>query len=171
MNKLADMKKFLNDIGMPLSQQSDLCCYTLLAMLQINEKMDWSQANSIWIRIHDIIQFIKDNYGIPYAENSRETFRKQAIHHFRNAALIEDNGQATNSPNYRYRVTDEALALIRSIKTPQWHEFLNNFLEKHEKLINMYASQKRMKKMPVKINGKDLTFSPGKHNELQKIDY
>lgn len=23
---------------MPLSQQSDLCCYTLLAMLQINEK-------------------------------------------------------------------------------------------------------------------------------------
>ena len=45
MNKLADMKKFLNDIGMPLSQQSDLCCYTLLAMLQIKEKMDWSQAN------------------------------------------------------------------------------------------------------------------------------
>lgn len=169
MNKLADMKKFLNDIGMPLSQQSDLCCYTLLAMLQIKEKMDWSQANSIWIRIHDIIQFIKDNYGIPYAENSRETFRKQAIHHFRNAALIEDNGQATNSPNYRYRVTDEALALIRSIKTPQWHEFLNNFLEKHEKLINMYASRKQMKKMPVKINGKDLTFSPGKHNELQKL--
>ena len=27
-----------------------------------------------------------------YAENSRETFRKQAMHAFRTAALIEDNG-------------------------------------------------------------------------------
>jgi len=169
MSKLAEMKIFLNSIGMPLSQQSDLCCYTLLAMLQIDEKKDWSQATSIWIRIHDIIQFIKDNYGIVYAENSRETFRKQAIHHFRNAALIEDNGQATNSPNYRYRMTNEALALIQSINTPQWHKLLPIFLEKHKKLIDIYTSQKKMKKMPVKINGEDLTFSPGKHNELQKF--
>ena len=32
----------------------------------------------------------------------------------------------------------------------------------------MYASKKRMKKMPVRINNKDYTFSPGAHNKLQK---
>ena len=26
-----------------------------------------------------------------------------------------------------------------------------------------------MRKMPVRINGEDFTFSPGKHNELQKV--
>ena len=168
MSKLTEIKFFLNSIGMPTPQQSDLCCYTLLAMLQIDEKKDWSQAMSIWIRIHDIIKFIKENYGIVYAENSRETFRKQAIHHFRNAALIEDNGQATNSPNYRYRITREALVLIQSIKKPQWHKLLDDFLMRHKKLIDIYSSQKKIKKMPVRINEKDLTFSPGKHNELQK---
>lgn len=92
---------------MPLRQQSELCCLTLLAMAGLKEDMPWCEAASEWIRIHDIISFIADNYGIVYAENSRETFRKQAIHPFRTAALIEDNGKSTNSPNYRYRITPE----------------------------------------------------------------
>lgn len=169
MSKLSEIKKFLIDIGMPSSQQTDLCCYTLLAMLEITESDKWENSKSQWIRIHDIIQFTKKTYGVSYAENSRETFRKQAIHHFRNAALIEDNGQATNSPNYRYRITEEALSLIKSIGSQQWDNDLKFFLSKHEKLIDMYTSQKKMKKVPVKINGADLTFSPGKHNELQKL--
>lgn len=35
-------------------------------------------------------------------------------------------------------------------------------------LIETYASKKEMTKMPVKINNQEFTFSPGKHNELQK---
>ena len=55
--------------------------------------MSWSEAENDWIRIHDIIQFVNRNYGTTYAENSRETFRKQALHRFRTAALVEDNGK------------------------------------------------------------------------------
>ena len=39
---------------------------------------------------------------------------------------------------------------------------------RHDSLSDIYASKKRMQKMPVKINNKDFTFSPGKHNQLQK---
>src|SRR5574344_1861176 len=99
---------------MPEKQQSDLCCYVVLAMENIKEYDDWKYATNEWIRIHDIIQFVGINYGVTYAENSRETFRKQALHHFRTAALIEDNDKATNSPNYKYRLTEEALSLVRS---------------------------------------------------------
>ena len=35
-------------------------------------------------------------------------------------------------------------------------------------LIELYASKRSIQKMPVKINGADFTFSPGKHNQLQK---
>ena len=35
-------------------------------------------------------------------------------------------------------------------------------------MIEFYASERKIKKMPVKVNGADLTFSPGKHNKLQK---
>lgn len=168
MGKLNDSKQILKLTGMPQKQQSDLCAYTLLAMSSLRETSQWSEATNEWIRIHDIIQFIKENYNIEYAENSRETFRKQAIHHFRNAAFIEDNGKATNSPNYRYRITSEFLKLIRSYGSHNWNNELANYNEEHVSLIDRYASKKAMQKMPVKINGIDLTFSTGKHNELQK---
>ena len=112
--------------------------------------------------------FIKEHYGVIYAENSRETVRKQAIHHFRNAAFIEDNGEATNSPNYRYRLTNEMLSLIRCFGTDEWKWQREIFMSSHESLISLYESKKRARKMPVLINGSDFTFSPGRHNELQK---
>ncbi|WP_313131299.1 BsuBI/PstI family type II restriction endonuclease [Anaerocolumna sp.] len=168
MGKVEEARQLLREIGMPEKQQADLCCYALLAMANIKEDDDWKSATNEWIRIHDIIQFVGAYYGVIYAENSRETFRKQALHHFRTAALIEDNGKATNSPNYRYRLTAETLEMIRSIGGHKAESAIKRFVTYHEKLIEMYASKKEMTKMPVKINNQEFTFSAGKHNELQK---
>ena len=168
MPKIEEAKQFLQQIGMPVRQQSDLCGYTIIAMANIKKDAEWINATNEWIRIHDIIQFIAENYGIVYAENSRETFRKQALHHFRNAALIEDNGKATNSPNYRYRLTNEALNVIKEISSKKQRNAINVFLRYHDSLVELYASKKKMTKMPVKINNENFTFSAGKHNELQK---
>ena len=166
--KIEETREFLQIIGMPKAQQADICCYVILAMAGIKPNMSWSEATNEWIRIHDIIQFINIYYGATYAENSRETFRKQALHRFRTAALVEDNGKATNSPNYRYRLTDETLQLLKAVGTKQEQTELNRFLAYHEKLMDIYASKKKMTMMPVKINGLDFSFSAGKHNELQK---
>ena len=146
MDNLEEAKNILKEVGMPERQQSDLCGYTLLAMASLKRNDSWKDSKNNWIRIHDIITFISENYGIAYAENSRETFRKQALHTFRAAALVEDNGKATNSPNYRYRITKETIALIKKYNTTSWKEELNHFCDKHESLISLY----------------------GKHNELQK---
>ena len=168
MDKIEETREFLQKVGMPKAQQADICCYVILAMAGIKPNMSWSEATNEWIRIHDIIQFINIYYGATYAENSRETFRKQALHRFRTAALVEDNGKATNSPNYRYRLTDETLQLLKAVGTKQEQTELNRFLAYHEKLMDIYASKKKMTMMPVKINGLDFSFSAGKHNELQK---
>lgn len=168
MDKLATIKKLLAEVGMPEHQQSDLCALALLGLANQKENDAFSGATNEWKRIHDVIHFINDNYNVSYAENSRETFRKQAMHHFRNAALIEDNGKATNSPNYRYRITDEFLQVIRSIGSVWAESKLQNFLSRHEKLIDLYASKKSMPMMPVRINNVDFVFSSGSHNELQK---
>lgn len=95
------------------------------------------------------------------------------MHPFRTAALIEDNGKPTNSPNYRYRITTEFLAVIKSLYTDngflcEESSELTTFLYQHEALTSLYASKKKMQKMPVKINDIEFTFSPGKHNQLQK---
>lgn len=173
MDKLETAKILLAQIGMPPKQQSMICVFTLLAMANVRKDTPWCEATNEWIRIHDIIAFTSDCYGVVYAENSRETFRKQALHPFRTAALIEDNGLATNSPNYRYRLTNEFLKVIQeqtdddSIASEPGMA-LQMFMSNHESLSEIYASKKRMQKMPVRINQQEFTFSPGKHNELQK---
>ena len=168
MDKLQEARSFLQMVGMPKAQQADICCYVLLAMAGVKPNMNWSEAENDWIRIHDMIQFSNMHYGTTYAENSRETFRKQALHRFRTAALVEDNGKPTNSPNYRYRLTDETLQLIKRMQTGEWEKAIGRFLKYHEKLVDIYASKKKMTMMPVRINGADFNFSAGKHNELQK---
>lgn len=168
MASIEEAREILKNMGMPKAQQADICCYALLAMAGIRPNMKWSEATNGWTRIHDMIQFSNAQYGSTYAENSRETFRKQALHHFRRAAFAEDNGTATNSPNYRYRLTDEAVALLRSYQSAHWDDALSLFIEHHARLIDVYASKKKMTMMPVQINGAKFVFSPGKHNELQK---
>lgn len=150
MSKLEEAKNILNELKVPLKQQSDLCGYVILAMADIKKNDKWANATNKWIRIHDVIAFIREFYEVSYAENSRETFRKQAMHHFRNAAFIEDNGKATNSPNYRYRLTNEMLLLVKAFQSNLWKEHRNNFLESHQNLIDLYRSKKTVKRCLLK---------------------
>lgn len=158
MSKIEEAREILKELQVPAKQQADLCCYVLLAMADIKEDDEWSSAVNGWIRIHDVIAYTKENYGVAYAENSRETFRKQAMHHFRNAAFIEDNGKATNSPNYRYRLTDEMLSLIRCFGTEHWESEKQKFLQSHETLIDLYASKRTMRKCLCGLMERTLLF-------------
>ena len=166
MDKIEQVRKLLKAIGLPQYQQSNICALTILGMANLKEDTPWTKASNEWIRIHDIIAFVNENYNKSYKENTRETFRKQAIHHFRTAAIVEDNTKATNSPDYRYRLTEDFLKVIRKIDVS--NRPLKTFVRNHQSLIEIYASKRKMTKMPVKINGIDFTFSPGKHNQLQK---
>lgn len=156
MDKIERVRKLLKDIGMPKRQQADLCVLTILGMANLKKTTKWSMATNEWLRIHDIIAFANQNYDVKYAENSRETFRKQALHHFRTAAIVEDNGKATNSPDYRYRLTAEFVEILRKITRSG--EPLKAFKKNHQSLMEIYASKKEMEKMPVGINSEITVF-------------
>jgi len=168
MDKITEAKDFLLKIGMPEQQQTDISAYALLTLAHLTPNSEWQAASNEWIRIHDVLGFTAEHYGKEYAENTRETIRKNCMHQFRDGALIEDNGKATNSPNYRYRLTEETLYVIQSYGTADFAKRLKAYHDKYEKLVDKYASKKRMEMMPVYINGQAMKFSPGKHNELQR---
>lgn len=166
MDKVDALKEILNKVEFPEQMQTNICIYTILALANIKKTTPWKNASNDWLRVHDIISFANRNYYAGYAENSRETFRKKALHNFRNAAMVEDNGVATNSPNYRWRITDEFLRVLRNIDND--NNALLSFKKQHISLVDLYSSRRSIKKMPVKINGADYSFGPGKHNQLQK---
>ena len=69
MDKLELVKQLLEQINMPVKQQSTLCCLTLLAMAKLKKETPCYQATNDWIRIHDVIAFIADNYGVIYCSS------------------------------------------------------------------------------------------------------
>lgn len=172
MAKLEEAKQILQAFGLPKQQQNDRCAYTLLALLDIKEGNEWREATNNPLGIHEIMVYMAEHYGKIYAENSRETIRKETIHQFMQAVIAERNvdegKRATNSPNYRYCITKEALTVCQAFNTAVWERELNEFKAVHSTLQEKYTVKREMVMIPVTINGVELQFSPGKHNELQK---
>jgi hypothetical protein len=172
MGKIDEALSILKALGMPRAQQNERSALTLLALVDLKKNSPWSKAKSRLIRIHDILKFIQEKYGKRYAENTRETIRRQTLHQFEQAAVAvrnpDDPSRPTNSPNNVYKVTDEALEVIRKYKTKKWKKVLEEFLKLKGRLIDLYDKRKRALYSSVKLpNGTSIHFTPGKHNKLQ----
>lgn len=172
MSKLEDSKVILKSLGMPKQQYNDRSGYVLLSLAGIKEHDDWQMATDNLMRIKDMMDFMCDNYGKCYKPNSRETIRKESIHQFIAGGIIiannDNSKRATNSPKYMYKLTDETLNLIRDFGTDKWEAHLKLWLSNKKTLIEQYAQQRIMNKLSIKVDDKELLFSPGDHNELQK---
>jgi hypothetical protein len=136
MSKKEETREILSSLKIPGAKRSNICCYSLLAMASVTEASEWTDATNEWLRIHDVMRFIETAYGVYYAESSRET-SKEAMHHFRNAAIAENNGKATN--NYRYRITCEFLRLLKKYGGPDWQSGLEEFFTFRRKKRNLHS--------------------------------
>lgn len=174
MIKIEEAKEVLKLLGLPNRQQNDRSAYTLLALLNLTQNNDWADSSINLVGIHDIILFINKAYSFQYAENSRESIRRQTIHQFEQAGIIERNAddptRPTNSGKTVYSIIPEALDVLKAYKSKEWEIKLEEFMKNKEKLVEIYLSKRKIHKIPVKIDtGEELIFSPGEHNELQKL--
>lgn len=172
MAKIDEGIFILKSLGMPRAQQNERSSLTLMAVLELGPKDSWSNARSRIIRIHDIMIFIKEKFNKEYAENSRETIRRQTLHQLEQAGIIARNPdnptRPTNSPNNVYGISDAALHAIKSYDTKSWDTSLQEFISSKGKLIEKYEKRKKDNCLALKLpDGDEITFSPGKHNQLQ----
>ncbi len=172
-NKIQEAMDILTALELPPRQRNERSALTLLALLDITKNESWDNSNNPTLRIHDIMKFIADEYGKTYAENSRETFRRQTIHQFEQAAIVvrnpDDPTRPTNSGKTVYAVSEEALNLFRKYNSSHWDDALQEFLEVHKSLSEKYGMIKKTYRVPIILpNGKEFLLSPGKHNILQK---
>ncbi len=181
MKKINEAKQILQALGLPEKQQNDRSALILLALCNLKRRDKWENAKMISMSVvgnkknakyAGIMRFIAKYYNIKYAENSRETFRRQTLHQFVQAGIVHHNPEnpnlPTNSKDNHYRITPEALRVIKSFGTSKWENEAKRFIKKVGSLKKKHEKNRKMMKLPVKIaNGKTLRFSPGKHNELQ----
>jgi len=172
MAKIDEARTILAELGLPTAQQNELSALTLLALAGLGEEDSWTNARAVRLRIHDILVFAREHYQRDYAENTRETVRRQVIHQFEQAGVVVRNPDEpelpTNSPRTHYALSDSALRTIRTYGTSEWEDALERYREEGQALAELYRMQREQVMIPLTLpNGDKLTLSPGDHNQLQ----
>ncbi|MFN8276331.1 MAG: BsuBI/PstI family type II restriction endonuclease [Chitinophagales bacterium] len=173
MSKLEEAKEILKAIGLPPAQYNEMAALTFLAVCNIKENDSWANATRQSLGVtRGIMTFVNDNYGKSYAPNTRETFRRQVLHQFVHARVVDYNPDKpdlpVNSPNAHYAVTNEVLDVVKTYQTKNWDKALKNFIDTVGKLSKVYLKERELNLIPVRLpNGKTIKLSAGKHNEVQ----
>lgn len=173
MSKLSEAKEILKEFGLPAPQQNDMSALTLLALCNIKPKDKWQDSERISLGVSKgIMAFVNKIYKKDYAPNTRETFRRQVLHQFEHARIVDYNPDdpkiPVNSPRAHYAISKEALEVIKTFKTEKWEKSISAFNSSVGKLFEVYLKKRSKNQIPLKLSdGNILSLSPGKHNEVQ----
>lgn len=170
--RIGEAKAILQALGLPPAQLNERSALTLLALLELPSDRPWTEAGEPLIGITQMMDWFATHYGRRYAPNTRETVRRSTVHQFLQAGLIVQNpdnpARPTNSPATVYRVERGTLELLRTYGTPAWDVALPTFSATREALVERYARQREMTRIPLRFRGAELTLSAGGQNIIVK---
>lgn len=150
-----------------------MAALTFLAICNIKENDNWENATRQSLGVtKGIMTFVNENYVKSYAPNTRETFRRQVLHQFVQARVVDYNPDEpnlpVNSPKAHYALTKEVFEVIKVFGTKKWNKEVEKFISTVGKLSEVYLKERELIQIPVKLqNGEVLKLSAGKHNEVQ----
>jgi type II restriction enzyme len=174
VDKVQQARLILKDLGLPTSQQNEISALTLLALCGVGPKDPWRSAKREAQRVtKGVMSFMQERYGKTYAPNTRETVRRQVLHQFMQARIVDYNpfepDLPTNSPRAHYAIAKDALLAIRKFDTPGWAAAAKRFVKKYNSLSDLYERRGERPLVPVRLpGGRTLDLSPGQHNEVQR---
>lgn len=171
--KIKQALDILVRIGMPRAQQNERSALCLLALLDLGPQDEWSNASNPLIGITPMMEFARNKYDRAYAPNTRETFRRQTIHQFEEAGIVQynpdDPERAVNSPKAVYQVSSDFLALVVLYGNDDWVNMTTEYLKSHVSLTKKYQWEREQIKIPVRVNDSiELKLSAGSHSNLIK---
>lgn len=171
MTRLDEAREILKAFGFDKGRFNERSGRTLLALAQLDDDDEWADATNPMLGLRAILDWIRDHLGHAIAENTRETYRRQTLHQFRDAGFViyndDDPGRATNSKYNNYRLNPEALKAIRAYGTPEFDDLIAAYLVKAPGLLSLYQAARTMTRIPATLpGGVVLTLGGGGQNVL-----
>jgi hypothetical protein len=171
--RLAETIEVLTALQFGPKQRNETAAYTLLALLDLQPDVSWTEAQAPLCGITPVIDFIATTYGVRYAPNTRETIRDDAVKFFVEEGLLlrnpDDPKRPTNSGKTVYQIEPAALALLRKVGAPGWTPALRHYLASRESLKHEMARKRDLARVPVTLpDGSQVALSPGGQNPLIK---
>jgi adenine-specific DNA-methyltransferase len=172
VSKIEEATEILAALGLPRGQRNDRSALTLLALAGLGPEGSWAEIERPLLRIWDIMGFMREAYGKDDAANSRETIRRQTIHQFEQARIVDRNpddpSRPTNSGKNAYRLTDEAAGVFRAYGSPGFDQAVTAFIGQFGTLSAAYERARATLRIPLRLpDGSKVHLSPGEHNALQ----
>jgi len=157
---------------LPRAQRNERSALVLLALAGVRPRGSWKEAGQPLLRIWDIMGFIRQTYKNNYAANTRETIRRQTIHQFEQARLVDRNpdepSRPTNSGKTVYRLTDQAVTVLRTYGSRSFPQTIKAFIHSFDSLDATYQRRRESVSIPLILpTGATVSLSPGEHNCLQ----
>lgn len=174
MNPLVEeARSLLTALGFDPERSNERSALVLLALLHLRPTDRWSDSTNPLLGTRAIMDWIRDEYGRPYAPNTRETVRRFTLHQFADAMLVEQNPddplRPVNSPRWCYAVHPLALRVIRSFGTSAFDGELAAYRSTVPSLIERYEKARELHRIPVLMpDGSPVLLSPGGQNILIK---
>ncbi|SES44567.1 BsuBI/PstI family type II restriction endonuclease [Actinokineospora terrae] len=163
----------LESLGFDKERSNERSARILLALLQLKPGDSWSSATAPLLGTRAIMDWIRDQYGVDYKPNTRETIRRLTLHQFAEVALVEQNpdqpDRAINSPKWCYAIPPRVLEVLQAYGTGQFYGLVAQYLREQPGLISRYAAARSLERIPVALpDGRPITLSPGGQNRLIK---
>ena len=174
MASVEGARVILEALGMPSPQRNEMSGLTLIALCGLTPAAAWSSAERRACTVtKGIMNHLKEHFGADYAQNTRESFRRQVLHQFVQGRIADYNpfepDLPTNSPRAHYAITEAALEVVRHYGTERWDTSVEKFRRERGALAERYERERRRNLVPVTLpDGRELRLSPGRHNEVQK---
>lgn len=173
MSKRDEALQIIKSLGLPKRQQNERSSLTLLALAALKEDDLWKNVKRPLLRIWDIMSWMREHFDKDYAANSRETIRRQTIHQFEQARLVDRNpddpSRPTNSGDTVYQLTEEAAEVLKRFGKRDFAKSCEAFIQDHGSLSEVYERARRLVKVPVILpDNSTIELSAGIHNELQR---
>ncbi|HLP09167.1 MAG TPA: BsuBI/PstI family type II restriction endonuclease [Opitutaceae bacterium] len=170
---IRDAQTVLRHLGFGEKQANEMAALVLLALADLGPRSKWANAKAPLRGITPIMEFIGENFAVPYKPNTRETVRDEAVKYFAAAGLLLRNpdspSRPTNSPNYVYQLEPHALALLRSRGSPAWDSELVRYLELRAGIRAEMERERSLVQIPVTLpGGATVSLSAGGQNPLVK---
>ncbi|MDR0284392.1 MAG: restriction endonuclease [Propionibacteriaceae bacterium] len=171
--RVEDARIILTLLKFDAERANERSALVLLALLRLPPGGSWARAEAPLLGTRAIMDWIRDEYGVEYAPNTREAVRRFTLHQFVHGGLVVENpddpSRPVNSPKWCYQVSAEALKVIRAFESDAFTTLLAEHLAVAPGLISRYASERELTRIPVVLpDGNPVTLSPGGQNELIK---
>jgi adenine-specific DNA-methyltransferase len=172
MEKVAETRALLKEMGLPNPQSNERSAWVFLALANIKPSDNWNQASAPLLPTYRIMEFIRTEYGMDYKPNSRETIRRQTLHQFEQARIVDRNrddpSRPTNSKDNNYSLNPIIIEILMEFPNGKWEQRIKIYKESVTELKLQYRRAREMHQIPISLSdGNIISLSPGKHNQLQ----